>query len=260
MPRTSTTKSLEESNVLAVLSRAEEVLCNELARIPEGDFGALVKYVYNPLIYAAPAVQAYRSRFGRTRKKYVLLGMNPGPFGMGQTGVPFGEVSAVRNYLGIEETIQKPVREHPKRPVVGFACKRSEVSGARLWAGIAARHPLAEDFFARAFVLNYCPLLFLGDSGANITPDKLPKTTRKRIEDACDLHLVACIDALAPSWLIGIGGYAKACAERVVAQSADPGIKIAQVPHPSPASPLANKGWHGLAQQALRDAGIDDLL
>jgi single-strand selective monofunctional uracil DNA glycosylase len=253
-------KSIEGSSVLAALSRAEEVLCDELATIPEGDFGALVKYVYNPLIYASSAVQAYRSRFGRTKKKYVLLGMNPGPFGMGQTGVPFGEVRAVRTYLGIDEKIQKPAREHPKRQVVGFACKRSEVSGARLWAGIAARHPLAESFFARAFVLNYCPLLFLGETGANITPDKLPKTTRKRIEDACDLHLLACIDAFSPSWIIGIGGYAKACAERVAAQSSERDIKIAQVPHPSPASPLANKGWHGLAQQALHDVGINDLL
>ena len=35
-------------------------------------------------------------------KRVVFLGMNPGPFGMAQVGVPFGEVAAVRDWLRID--------------------------------------------------------------------------------------------------------------------------------------------------------------
>ena len=40
------------------------------------------------------------------RKEAVFLGMNPGLWGMAQTGVPFGTVSLVRDWMGIEDTAQ----------------------------------------------------------------------------------------------------------------------------------------------------------
>src|SRR5690606_1352475 len=92
-----------------------------------------VEYVYNPLEYARRPHEAYLKRYGTGPKEVLLLGMNPGPFGMAQTGVPFGEVAHVREWLGIEDGVDRPAVEHPKRPVLGFDCKRAEVSGARLW-------------------------------------------------------------------------------------------------------------------------------
>ena len=89
--------------------------------------------VYNPLEYARAPHELYLSRYGGGTKEVLLLGMNPGPFGMAQTGVPFGDVAMVRDWLGIVAAVTKPRDEHPKRPVLGFDCHRSEVSGARLW-------------------------------------------------------------------------------------------------------------------------------
>src|SRR5262245_50837480 len=96
-------------------------------------FGPPVAFVYNPLIYARKNYSQYVTRFGRPPREILLVGMNPGPFGMAQTGVPFGEVSMVRDWLGICEKVGRPPREHPKRPVRGFDCHRREVSGQRLW-------------------------------------------------------------------------------------------------------------------------------
>ena len=71
-------------------------------------FAAPVSHVYNPLDYAWAPNAAYLQRFGQGRKRVVFVGMNPGPFGMVQTGVPFGEIAAVRDWMGIEAEIVPP--------------------------------------------------------------------------------------------------------------------------------------------------------
>jgi len=136
-------------------------------------FAAPVSNVYNPLRYAWLAHRQYLE-WANADIDVLFLGMNPGPWGMAQTGVPFGEIDAVRSWIGIETEIQKPPDEHPKRPVEGFRCRRSEVSGRRLWGLFQARFDDAKQFFARHFVANYCPLVFMESSGRNRTPDKLP--------------------------------------------------------------------------------------
>ena len=78
-------------------------------------FAAPVAFVYNPIDYARAAHRIYVERFATTRKKTLFLGMNPGPFGMAQTGVPFGEVAMVRDWMGIEAPIQRPPAEHPSQ-------------------------------------------------------------------------------------------------------------------------------------------------
>lgn len=166
-------------------------------------FAPPVAHVYNPLQYAWEAHAAYLSRYGQGHKKIMFLGMNPGPFGMMQTGVPFGEVSAVRDWMGIEAPVQAPPHQHPKRPIDGFACTRSEVSGRRLWGWIGRRFGHADDFFAQAIVINYCPLVFLEASGKNRTPVQLPAAEQRALEAPCDRHLAAVIEALQPQWLIG---------------------------------------------------------
>ena len=71
--------------------------------------------------------------------------------------------------------------------------RRSEVSGARLWGAFAARHGTAERFFRERFVANYCPLLFLEESGRNRTPDRLAPPERRALFAACDEHLRALV-------------------------------------------------------------------
>jgi len=221
--------------------------------VNELTIGPPAAHLYNPLDYAWPAHAAYLKRFGKPPKRVVFLGMNPGPFGMVQTGVPFGEVAAVRDWLGIETKIGKPSREHPKRPVEGFACRRSEVSGRRLWQFFAARFGSPERFFYEHLVLNYCPLAFLEASGRNLTPDKLPAAGRERLFAACDAHLREVVGILRPKWLIGVGDFAACRAGEVLA---DLPVKVGRILHPSPASPAANRDWAGQAQAQLHKLGV----
>ncbi len=216
-------------------------------------FSPPVTHVYNPLIYAWPLHQAYLKRFGGGPKAVVFLGMNPGPFGMAQTGVPFGEVAAVRTWMGLEGTVDSPAHAHPKRPISGLDCRRSEVSGRRLWGLFAQRFGTPERFFREHFVTNYCPLVFMEASGKNRTPDQLPKPEGAAVALACDRHLARLVAALEPAVVVGIGRFAAACATRVLEGSR---VTIATVPHPSPANPAANKDWAGLATAALEQQGV----
>lgn len=216
-------------------------------------FAAPVTHVYDPIEYAAAAHRTYVRRFAGSRKKVVFLGMNPGPFGMAQTGVPFGEVAMVRDWMGIEEKIGRPTEEHPRRPILGFDCTRSEVSGARLWGAIADHWGTPERFFADHFVANYCPLLFMEEGGRNRTPDKLAPAEKEALFAACDAHLAAVVRALEPSWVVGIGAFATGRARSVLGDS---GVQIGEVLHPSPANPRANRDWKGEVQRALADLGL----
>jgi single-strand selective monofunctional uracil DNA glycosylase len=216
-------------------------------------FGPPVTHVYNPLDYAWAAHEVYLRRYANTKKRVVFLGMNPGPFGMAQTGVPFGEIKAIRDWLGIQAAIRQPSHFHPKRPIQGFDCPRTEISGQRLWGLFAARFGSAKEFFASHFVLNYCPLAFMESSGCNRTPNKLPPSERKPLFVACDQHLREVTDALQPEWLIGVGDFACKRAQEVFAEAPP---KIGRILHPSPASPAANANWAAMATTELQRLGV----
>ena len=172
---------------------------------------------------------------------------------MVQTGIPFGTVSLVREWMGIEAPVGKPPVEHPSRPVMGFLCPKDEVSGARLWGWAKARCGDPHRFFRNAFVVNYCPAAYMNANGANVTPDKLEPKYRQQVWEACDDALRRTFDLLKPQMAVGVGVFA---VERIKA-CAPPGMPVAKLPHPSPASPAANKDWPGQADAAMRAAGID---
>ncbi len=216
-------------------------------------FARPVTHVYNPLDYAWEAHKLYLSRYGAGPKEVIFLGMNPGPFGMVQTGVPFGEVGAVRDWMKIQAIITPPGREHPRRPVQGFSCARSEISGQRLWRLFAARFGAAENFFAGHFVVNYCPLAFLETTGRNRTPDKLPPAEAARLRRLCDAHMRRVLEILRPAWVIGVGEFATGRARELAGGLP---AQVGQILHPSPASPLANRDWPGTATRQLQRLGI----
>lgn len=216
-------------------------------------FAAPVSHVYNPLEYAPRPHQQYIRAYAASRKRVLFLGMNPGPFGMVQTGVPFGDVAWVRDWLAIEAPVGRPAREHPRRPVQGFACPRHEVSGSRLWGAIAEHWGTPARFFAEHYVANYCPLVFLEETGRNRTPDKLPARERAPLYAACDRHLRRLVEIFEPRWVIGIGAFAEKRARKVLGPDAP---RIGRVPHPSPASPLANRGWVDHARRDLHELGL----
>ena len=215
-----------------------------------------VRWVYNPLVYARTPHEEYLARYGASRKRLVLLGMNPGPWGMAQTGVPFGEISYVRDWLGIDGEVGQPRQSHPRLAVQGFACTRSEVSGKRLWGLMQAHYGSAERFSKDAFVSNYCPLLFLDAAGRNITPDKLHRDDRGPLYSLCDRFLAIVIETLRPEWLAGVGAFAARRAAIVAPSAAALSVQVASILHPSPASPRANRDWAAQAEGALTEQGI----
>lgn len=235
------------------LLRATDTL---VARLHGLQFSEPVSHVYNPLEYARPSHEIYVSRFGNSKKRVIFLGMNPGPWGMVQTGVPFGEVALVREWMGITAPVGKPKNEHPKRIVEGFDCKKSEVSGQRLWGLFSEEYPQVDDFFREHYVVNYCPLVWMEASSRNRTPDKLPKAEMQPVQAACDAYVVEHLQRMQPEILIGIGAFAESCLHRIAESIAWQGV-IGRILHPSPASPAANRDWAGTARKQLEALGVD---
>ncbi len=214
-----------------------------------------VAHVYNPLEYAWESHKDYLLMANSKGVRTLFLGMNPGPWGMAQTGVPFGEIHAVKNWMGITRKVRKPQSEHPKRPIEGFDCTRSEVSGRRFWGLFQTRFKKSEHFFREHFVANFCPLVFMEDTGRNRTPDKLTKSERAEVDRYCGQHLQRIIQILEPSFLVGVGAYA----EKQFHQAAGElnlQVTITRILHPSPASPAANRDWVGTVEKQLHESGI----
>lgn len=247
---------------------------------------------YNPLAYARAAHERYLELFGGPRR-LLIVGMNPGPWGMVQTGVPFGNVETARTILGFGgsfdvDIVGQPAQALDIRPVQGFRCQRDEVSGRRFWSGLAPLWVKPGDdkiqprppgqFFGDAgmtaeqvaalqfdrqlvrmlgevFVMNLCPLAFfdIAASAANVTPDKLPQPWRDRLVGDGSPCARYLVEIVALLRPAAVVVMG-AWVERTVARWTD--TRIVPLPHPSPANPAANKGWAPLAQAALRDAGV----
>ena len=238
-----------------VIARQLKTIYRELSHAVDGlSFGPPTACVYNPLDYARNPAEQYLDRVGGVPKEVLFLGMNPGPWGMAQTGVPFGTVSFVRDWLEIEGPVGKPREEHPKRPIQGFTVGREEVSGSRLWGWARDRFGSPDRFFQRFFVANYCPLVFMEASGRNRTPDKLPTAERKELYRHCDQTLRRVVKILEPDLIVGIGKFAEDRARSALGAT---GIRFGRILHPSPASPAANRGWSVQAEGQLAALGID---
>ena len=230
-------------------ARLMEITEELSARVDRMRFGPPVEYVYNPLAYARAPHRDYVEKHARPGVA-LWVGMNPGPFGMAQTGVPFGDVTMVRDFLGVSGALGALPRQHPKRPIRGFECGRREVSGTRLWGYARDRFGAPRPFFEKFFVVNYCPLVFMAESGKNITPDKLPAAEAERLTAACDEALRRLALAMDARFLVGVGAFARRASERALGGS---GIPVGQILHPSPASPLANRGWAEAAHRQLQN-------
>ena len=239
--------------------RASRILAREAQALR---FSPPVEYVYNPLLYAREPFERYIERYASGPRRVLLLGMNPGPWGMTQPGVPFGEVSTVREWLSVDGTVGQPDRPHPRVAVTGFSCRRSEVSGRRLWGLLREHYVSAAEMSRDLFVGNYCPLMFLDGAGKNVTPDRIAAPDRAPLYALCDRFLLVIVKSLQPRWVTGVGRFAARRAEEALASApvsaARPGadVRVATLPHPSPANPAANRDWAGQAGRVLREQGI----
>jgi single-strand selective monofunctional uracil DNA glycosylase len=217
-----------------------------------------VAWTYRPLDYAWEVHEAYLRRYvGRPRA--LLVGMNPGPWGMGQTGVPFGDPVLVGQWLGLADApVHPPAGLHPKRPVLGWASKRREGSGKRLWDYLRNSGPDPRRALRDVLIVNHCPLLLFDEAGRNITPDKLPRAQREPLLQVCDAGIERMARATGAQVMVGIGRYAE---KQCLKVAEDLGAEVTQIPHPSPASPVANQDggriWAAAVDATLRDIGIE---
>ncbi len=216
----------------------------------------LIEHVYAPLDYAWEPHHAYLQRFSGLGAEMLLVGMNPG-HGMGNTGVPFGCPEQVRDRLGIVNlTVHKPDFEHPKRLVHGLDCPKPEVSGRRIWTQLGDRFGSPESIHRRLLIVNHCPLWMFDGDGRNITPDKLHGPVARMLGDLCDEHLLEVASALSAKAVIGVGRYAHRRIEPLFDD-----LHVGYVPHPSPASPFANRNggadWRAAFDEALNLADLD---
>jgi single-strand selective monofunctional uracil DNA glycosylase len=244
-----------KSNLESVLSilNPKEVSLRLSKELSQLSFAAPVSHVYDPLTYAWSLHAQYLERYAVGTKRFLLLGMNPGPYGMAQTGVPFGDPFLVKDPLQLTAEVSRPAAQHPKRPILGLASPRHEVSGQRVWSWVVDQFGSPAAFAEQFVIANYCPLCFLEDGGKNRTPDKLKAKERAAVYAACDTALRARIAYHRPEWVIGIGAFAEARARNVVADTA---INVGRILHPSPASPIANRGWAPQATAQLQALGI----
>lgn len=159
-----------------------------------------------------------------------------------------------------ELEVGRPERENGKRKVTGWDTKRGEVSGRRLWGW--ARERYGEDpmgFFRWAWVYNYCPLVWMGSSGRNITPVGLKKVERERVEMCCDKALKEVGKVLEPRIVVGIGGYAYEKVKKCLGDE----VRVEKVLHPSPANPRASQtegGWGKIVDDQLSEIFGDERL
>lgn len=221
------------------------------------EFEAPITHVYQPLEYAWEPARRFVEKYGLARPREALIvGMNPGPWGMGQVGVPFGAISIVKDWLQIEGKVDEPREVHPKRPVEGFLTEREEVSGSRLWGWARERYGTPEAFFQRFWVHNYCPLLMYDEGGTNVTPPKLRTEERAQVLPPCDRALRALVEYYEPRFVIGVGAWAEKQVRSALKKSGYEG-EIGRILHPSPASPKANRGWAMQAEEELSAMGVE---
>lgn len=151
-------------NLIAITAE----LRDKLDRLPEP---AGVE-VYNPLSYAWQLHQRYLRRFvtqgpqteppfevggmgpsvSTQQRRVLFIGMNPGPFGMMQTGCPFGDKVSARQLGGLpgvplsdrhtESLDLSKLTTLKARRTQGFGIKQRETSGQRFWEGMTELWPL----------------------------------------------------------------------------------------------------------------------
>jgi len=216
----------------------------------------IAKHITNPLDYARDCHEEYLNRYGNLGAKTLMLGMNPGPWGMAQCGVPFGATAMVRELLKIDHPVQQPQNAHPKRPIIGLSLERQEASGTRLWNLLNQHYGTAEEIHEQVFIVNHCPLLLLDENARNITPDKISGKAVAKLMNACDQHLREVVEALGITRIIGVGKYAEKRAKIAIGE--DNAVSITSCWHPSPASPLANrndgKDWRNNVKTILNES------
>ena len=126
------------------------------------------------------------------------------------------------------------------------------MSGTRFWGWARDRFGTAERFFEQVYVANWCPLVFMSESGRNVPPDKLPAAERAPLFRVCNDALARIAEVMSPSLVVAIGAFAEQRAREALGDRA----RIGRILHPSPASPAAND-WANVVDEQLAALGFE---
>ncbi|CAK1583332.1 unnamed protein product [Parnassius mnemosyne] len=242
-------------------NRNEDGLCDNFFslidelnnKLEKFELPSAVKCVYNPTIYARYTFEMYVRKYCNSIKPIMYFGMNPGPFGMSQTGVPFGEVSSVRDWLGIEGPVGKPPKEVESRPVRGFACTRTEISGKRFWGLLKEICGTPEKFFETSFVYNYLNQQWMKSNGCNLTPGDFKVSEMKALYEICDQTFIRVLELYKVQTIVAVGKFCETRAHKAIEEhlpSKSRTIKVLYLPHPSPRT-VNNNDWDQKAKEYL---------
>nr|XP_022920875.1 single-strand selective monofunctional uracil DNA glycosylase-like [Onthophagus taurus] len=236
-----------EEDIPTIFLNYEQQLSLELNNLT---FSFPVHYIYNPLEYAWEPHSTFVKTYCKGTKDVLFLGLNPGPWGMCQTGIPFGEVNISKEWLKMNGEVEKPKDECPKKQIKGFECHRSEESGKRFYGFFKNLCRTPEAFFKNAFVYNLCPLAFMKKESANITPHELKGQIKKDIENICGKTLVDILKLLDIKIIVALGRYTEKQAIEITQGFQLGHIKVIYMPHPSPRV-VGNNNWAEKAQNVL---------
>ncbi|KAF7991960.1 hypothetical protein HCN44_010761 [Aphidius gifuensis] len=205
-----------------------------------------IDYIYCPIIYAKTVHFNYLNKYCRDKKNIMILGMNPGPWGMSQTGVPFGEINIVIDWLKINGHIDKPKRQHEQRQVDGFSCKRSEISGRKFWSLFKKLSNNPDTFFRHCFLRNFFKptIIIIIIAGPE----------QKKLQEFCDQALIEVIKILDVKVIIGVGRFSEQRAKKVV-KTAKLSTKVLWMIHPSPRATIG-KNWQNLTLDFLKKENL----
>jgi hypothetical protein len=129
----------------------------ELRITPKLPKGVGILYPYDNVATFSICEQFYRKYYNDTNERILLLGINPGRFGSGTTGVSFTDPVKLEKYCGIRNDLPKKI----------------ELSADFIYAMIEA-YGGPELFYSKFYISSVSPLGFVKD-GKNINYYDIPQ-------------------------------------------------------------------------------------
>ncbi len=228
--------------------------------------------IWNPGLYGETWHARFRRLYRPGQHPLVVFGLNPGPYGMAQTGIPFTDIRRLVSALpdlaaelrGRGERVEPPGLAPPGlRP---YLSRSFESSAVRVYRFLKKGWGGAERGWTEVVVANPCTLLFIDPAeGKNRTPADLARAARLRgsgrdqvrelVESFGRIRIrcaVESIEALSPRGAILLGKDVQAALgpalRRILGEA-----RVIPWEHPARAVP---ESWASGLLSALRRRGL----
>jgi single-strand selective monofunctional uracil DNA glycosylase len=147
--------------------------------------------VLDPSRYGERWHAPFRRLYPPRARPLLVFGLNPGPYGMAQTGIPFTDLKRLAQ--GLPRLAAELARSGERLSLPGlapsslqpFLTRTFESSSVRVHRFLRLAHGSAERAFREVVFVNPCPLLFIDRAlGENRTPADLPRALRAGVDEA----------------------------------------------------------------------------